>query len=317
MRQQATIRRGGRLLALVVLLSGLLPGMSRAQGVPAGLGDEIRLASLPGGQVTALHLAGRYAVWSVVTAHALPVVPPPAPGTPGPYQRPAPPEQLADLWLADLGVTPPRLAHLAGPLPPATRVSLDGSRVVWSDPTGGGGSALMGRDLATDAPLVVPKTVGNQFLPAISGDWVVWSGSTNQSGAGIPEAQAIGAWNSRSGEQRTLDTYWLEPDPQAGPAPAIDGTQVAYIVRLFDSTKTALRVYDLATGSARTVLTFPDEAHPTSNLQLAGGWAVWEEPATGPDGAAASRIIQVDLTSGKQVVRTDSARAGTLVAGAG
>lgn len=319
MRGPRTIFQWGRGLALLALLGGLLPGASRAQGLPNDLGDEMRVVSQPGGQITALHLAGRYLVWSVVTAQAVPVPPPPAPGTPPPYQRPAPPEQHADIWLADLGVAPPQVQRLAGPLPPTTRVSLAGSRVVWSEPGSSGSVTIVGRDVATAAPLTAPPAPGNQFLPAISGDWVIWSGSPNQSGAGIPEAQAIGAWNLRTGETRTLDTYWLEPDPQIGPAPAVDpnGTQVAYIVRPFDSTQTALRVYDFATGKARTVRTFPEETHRYSNLQIAGGWAVWEEPVVGPGGAAASRIVQVDLASGKPVVRAELARAGTLAAGAG
>jgi hypothetical protein len=301
------------------LLGGLLPGAGRAQGVPGGLGDEQRVAGLPGGQVTELHLAGPYLVWSVVTAQAVPGPPQPGPvGTAVPFQRPAPPVQQADVWLADLRVTLPHPQHLAGPLPPATRVSLAESLVVWSDSSEGRASAIVGRDLVTNAPITAPPVTGNQFLPAADGEWVVWSGSPNQTGAGIPEAQAITAWNRRTGELRTLDIYWLEPDPQRGPAPAIDGTQVAAIVRPMDgSTQRALRLYDLATGKARTVLTFPDETHSYSNLQLAGGWAVWEEPGVGPQGEAAARIVQVNLTDGKQIVRAKAARAGTLAAGSG
>ena len=319
MTGRARILRWGGLLVALALLGGLLPGAGRAQGLPSDLGDEIRVASLPGGQVTELHLAGPYLVWSVVTAQAEPVRPPPGPvGTPVPYQRPPPPQQQADLWLADLRVTPPRPQHLAGPLPPATRVSLTGSLVVWSDSSAGRASAIVGWDLATDSPIAAPPLPGNQFLPAVSGEWVVWSGSPNQTGAGLPEAQVITAWNRRSGELRTLDTYWLEPDPQRGPAPAIDGTQVAVIVRLMDgSTRPVLRLYDLATGKAHTVLTFPDEAYQYSNLQLAGGWAVWEEPKVGPQGQAAARIVQVNLTDGKQYTRAEDARAGTLAAGSG
>jgi hypothetical protein len=318
MQQLTRTSYWARIAALVVLLGALLPGAGRAQGVPATLGDEQRIAGVPGGQVTELHLAGPYMVWSVVTAQARPINPVPGPiGTPVPFTRPAPPEQQADIWLADLRGSPPRLAHLAGPLPPATRVSLDGGVVVWSDSSGGRASAIVGRDLATDAPLAAPPAPGNQFLPAVSGDWVVWSGSPAQTGVGIPEAQAIRAWNRRTGETRTLDTYWLEPDPQLSPAPAVDGTQVGYIVRLLDGTRPALRLYDLATGKGRTVLTFPEEAHPYRRLQLAGGWAVWEEPVTGPQGEAAARIVQVNLTDGKQFVRAENARAGTLVAGSG
>ena len=36
-------------------------------------------------------------------------------------------------------------------------------------------------------------------------------------------------------------------------------------------------------------MTFPEEAHPYRRLQLAGGWAVWEEPVTGPQGEAAAK----------------------------
>ncbi len=312
MTQQTTmVRRGGGVLALVVLLSGVLPGSGRAQGVPTPPGDEIRLAGVPGGQVAALQMAGTDVVWSVVTAQANPQ---PGPvGTPVPYTRPAPPVQGADLWAADLSVTPHPVRPIAGPLPPVTRISLDNHRVVWSDSSGGRASAIVGQDLATDAPLAAPQTQGNQFLPAISGDWVVWSGTPPQTGAGIPEAQAITAWNMRTGETRTLDTYWLEPDPQISPAPALNGTQVAYIVRPLDATRPSLRVYDLATGKGKTVLTFADEAYAYRRLQLAGGWAVWEEPVAASGGTAV-RIVQVSLAGGDKVIRTDKARAGTLAA---
>ena len=314
-RQPDYWRRAG-LLALLALCGALLP-LAGGQAQTSRQADtgEIRVNAFPFGQILSIEASGQYVVWTALVARA--ALPPPAgptpPGATPTAPRPAPPAEAADLYAADLGVTPPRIIHLAGQLPPSTRASIDGARVVWStfDPVAGSFAQVVVQDLATDQLFTAPATGGNQYLPTITGDWVIWSGAPSDGGPSIPEAQAILAWNLRTGERRVLDTYLMEEDPQRAPAPAAAGNLVAYIVRQPPDLRHTLRVYDFTTGRARSVAQFAGAPYRVANLRIGGEYALWETPAAEPD---LVNIMQASLVRNEPPVVSVAAnvRAGSL-----
>jgi hypothetical protein len=318
MTRQLNCGRRAGLLVLLALCGGLLPlAAGQAQTPPAGqaANGEIRVNAFPFGQILSIEAAGRYVVWTALVARAG-LQPPPGPtppGAPPTVTRPAPPAEAADLYAADLGVSPPRIMHLAGQLPPATRVSIAGSRVVWSryDPVISPFSQVTGHDLATNQVFTVPATGGNQYLPTISGDWVIWSGAPPGGGPGIPEAQAIQAWNLGTGERRILDTYIMEDEPQRAPAPVAAGDLAAYIVRLPPDLRYTLRAYDFATGRARTIAQLGEDQYRYANLRMGGEYVLWETPAAEID---LVNIMQAPLTRDEPPVVSvaSGVRAGSL-----